>query len=57
MMPKARLLLVPILLAACNAESGANATEGTAQPQAAGQPFTVTPVADFESPWAMAARW
>lgn len=54
MTPKARLLLVPVLLAACNAESGANAEETGAPVQAASaQPFTVTPVADFDSPWAM----
>jgi glucose/arabinose dehydrogenase len=54
MTAKARLLLVPVLLAACSAETGANATDNATPAQAsAGQPFTVTPVADFDSPWAM----
>jgi len=39
------------LLAACNPQSGASAQD-TAAP-AAGQPFTITPVADFDAPWAM----
>ena len=50
-MPRLRMLLPAALLAACNSQSGAVAQEGT--PTAAALPFQVTPVADFDAPWAM----
>lgn len=51
-MRKLRMILpAAALLAACNPQSGAVAQD-TPTP-AAGLPFKVTPVADFESPWAM----
>jgi glucose/arabinose dehydrogenase len=52
-MRKFRVILpAAALLAACNPPSGAVAHDqpGTT---AAGPPFTVTPVADFDAPWAM----
>lgn len=51
-MRKLRMILpAAALLAACNSQSDAVA-QNTPTP-AAGLPFKVTPVADFESPWAM----
>ena len=47
------ILPAAALLAACNPQSGAIAQNGAAAPDAAGLPFQVTPVADFEAPWAM----
>jgi glucose/arabinose dehydrogenase len=46
------ILPAAALLAACNSQSGAVAQD---QPTtaAAGSPFKVTPVADFDAPWAM----
>lgn len=41
------------LLAACNTGGGATAQEGRSGSTAAGKPFQVTEVAQFESPWAM----
>ncbi|AQR74722.1 PQQ-dependent sugar dehydrogenase [Sphingomonas sp. LM7] len=41
------------LLAACNPQSGAVAQDNGSTPAAAGLPFRVTPVADFDAPWAM----
>ena len=56
-MPAFRLMLSAALLAACHAPTGAGAqaddgaaAAGTA---ATDKPFTVTPVADFDAPWAM----
>jgi aldose sugar dehydrogenase len=51
-MSKVRMLLPAALLAACNPQSDAVAQD-TPTPAAGALPFTVTPVADFESPWAM----
>jgi len=50
-MPSLRVLLPAALLAACNPQSDAVAQDKT--PAAAGLPFKVTPVADFDAPWAM----
>lgn len=50
-MRKLRMILPAALLAACNSQSGAVAQD-TLTP-AAGLPFKVTPVADFQAPWAM----
>jgi aldose sugar dehydrogenase len=41
------------LLAACNPPSGAVAQDQPGAAAAKGLPFTVTPVADFDAPWAM----
>jgi aldose sugar dehydrogenase len=41
------------LLAACNPQSGAVAQDQPGAAAAAGLPFKVTPVADFDAPWAM----
>jgi glucose/arabinose dehydrogenase len=51
-MPRLRMLLPAALLAACNPQSDAVAQNGAATP-AVGLPFKVTPVADFDAPWAM----
>lgn len=45
------MLLSVALLAACNSPTGAVAQDGT--PTATAFPFKVTPVADFDAPWAM----
>jgi glucose/arabinose dehydrogenase len=50
-MRKLRMILPAALLAACNSQSGA-AAQDTPTP-AAGLPFKVTPIADFQAPWAM----
>jgi len=50
-MPSLRVLLPAALLAACNPQSDAVAQDR--MPAAAGLPFKVTPVADFDAPWAM----
>ncbi len=52
-MPNLARLTLPAfaLLAACNPQSDAEAQENAAAPT--GLPFTVTQVADFDSPWAM----
>jgi glucose/arabinose dehydrogenase len=50
-MRKLRMLLPAALLAACNSQSGAVAQDMPTP--AAGLPFKVTPVADFQAPWAM----
>lgn len=50
-MRKLRMILPAALLAACNSQSGAVA-QNTPTP-AASLPFKVTPVADFQAPWAM----
>jgi glucose/arabinose dehydrogenase len=50
-MRKLRMILPAALLAACNSQSGAVAQD-TPTP-ATGLPFKVTPVADFQAPWAM----
>lgn len=51
-MSKTRLLLPAFaLLAACNSQTNAVAQNSPSTSGAA--PFTITPVADFESPWAM----
>ncbi|ATY34654.1 PQQ-dependent sugar dehydrogenase [Sphingomonas psychrotolerans] len=51
-MRKLRVILpAAALLAACNPPSGAVAQENAGT--AAGLPFRVTPVADFDAPWAM----
>lgn len=52
-MPISARLTLPAfaLLAACNPQSDAVAQENAAAPSTL--PFTVTPVADFDSPWAM----
>jgi glucose/arabinose dehydrogenase len=51
-MRKFRVILpAAALLAACNPQSGAEAQDASAT--AANLPFKVTPVADFEAPWAM----
>lgn len=54
-MPKLRSLLpVAALLAACNSGTGAVAQGNAAGPAAeTGVPFQITPVADFDAPWAM----
>lgn len=53
-MPKLRMLLPAVLLAACNSGSNAVAQDNaTPAAPAAGLPFKVTPVADFDAPWAM----
>lgn len=53
-MRKLRMLLPAVLLAACNSGSDAVAQDGaTPAAPAAGLPFKVTPVADFDAPWAM----
>ncbi|MBO9621506.1 MAG: PQQ-dependent sugar dehydrogenase [Sphingomonas sp.] len=55
----ASFLLPAALLAACNAPGEGNAgtaiaaQDNAAAPAAAGRPFAVTPVADFDAPWAM----
>ena len=46
---RARFLSPFILLAACNAGTGASA-----QSAQSAAPFTVTPVADFKAPWSLA---
>lgn len=43
---------IPIVLAGCSAESNQN-PETAAAGQATGRPFTATPVATFDEPWAM----
>ncbi len=45
------MLLPAALLAACNSQSGAVAQDNG--PAATALPFKVTPVADFDAPWAM----
>jgi aldose sugar dehydrogenase len=52
MRPVRMLLPAAALLAACNPQTDAVAQNQTAAP-AAGLPFKVTPVADFDAPWAM----
>ncbi|NIJ21358.1 glucose/arabinose dehydrogenase [Sphingomonas naasensis] len=53
-MRKLRMLLPAVLLAACNSGSNAVAQDNaTPAAPAGGLPFKVTPVADFDAPWAM----
>lgn len=52
MKPHFSLMLSAALLAACASQPDAVAQENGATP-ASGLPFTVTPVADFDAPWAM----
>jgi len=53
-MSKLRMLLPAVLLAACNSGSNAVAQDNaTPAASATGLPFKVTPVADFDAPWAM----
>ncbi|WP_448662412.1 PQQ-dependent sugar dehydrogenase [Sphingomonas sp. CJ20] len=50
MMPAIRMVMGAALLAACNPQGDAAAQDSAAQ---ATRPFTITEVADFDSPWAM----
>ncbi|MEP9402477.1 PQQ-dependent sugar dehydrogenase [Sphingomonas sp. VNH70] len=62
MSPFRSLIPAAVLLAACNAGGELDAQPGpatapvasTATPAQGGLPFTVTPVADFDAPWALA---
>lgn len=44
---------ISMTLIACTAAEPGNSQQAAGAPAAAGLPFTVTPVADFDSPWAM----
>lgn len=52
-MSRLRMILPAALLAACNPQSGAEAQDNATPATAAGLPFKVTPVSDFQAPWAM----
>jgi glucose/arabinose dehydrogenase len=47
------MLPAAVLLAACNPQSDAVAQDGGTSAPVEGRPFAVTPVADFDAPWAM----
>ncbi|UZK65164.1 PQQ-dependent sugar dehydrogenase [Sphingomonas sp. M1-B02] len=53
-MPKTIHMLFPAaLLAACNPQGDAVAQDSAPATSTSGTPFSVTPVADFDAPWAM----